>query len=171
MTAIVAARMARPTLDFTGQPYQIKHEGAHPRPGNPSSGLRDGGGRIHGNVCGMFVDFDVSHKGDHVQLVGSIDNQLAAAIECGDERSMRRSPGTWPAWRSTSSPASGACRDTSASASSCSMSSGADYRGDMRIPGMYDAGGGKQSIDVVIHGHDALWAMPAADRRRCYRRS
>jgi len=38
------------------------------------------------------------------------------------------------------------------------------YRGDMRIPGMYDPGGGKQTIGVTVHGREALWAMPPADQ-------
>src|SRR5215475_829075 len=80
-TALVDGKeVPRLMLDLTGQPYQIKHEGAHPKPGGPSSGLRAAGGSIHGHVCGMFIDFDVTHKGDHVQLVGSIDNRTPAQI-------------------------------------------------------------------------------------------
>ena len=29
---------------------------------------------------------------------------------------------------------------------------------------MYDPGGGEQSIRVIIHGRESLWAMPAADQ-------
>src|SRR6266511_970166 len=80
-TAVVDGQtVPRLALEYGGQPYAIKHEGAHPRPGNPSGGLRDAGGSIRGRVCGMFVDLDVSHKGDRVELVGSIDNRMPTAI-------------------------------------------------------------------------------------------
>ena len=48
-TAVVDGKVVpRLTLAFTGQPYEIKHEGAHPQPGSPSGGLKDAGGSIHG---------------------------------------------------------------------------------------------------------------------------
>src|SRR5262245_1829312 len=64
----------RLTQEFTGQPYSIRHSGAHPRPGGASSGLRSPGGSITGVVCGAGVQFDVEHLGDHVQLTGFIDS-------------------------------------------------------------------------------------------------
>ena len=55
-TAIVNGReVPRPTLEFFGQPYTIKHEGAHPQPGGPSSGLSVAGGGIRGRVDDMKI--------------------------------------------------------------------------------------------------------------------
>ena len=104
-TAIVdGKKVPRLTLEFTGNPYSIKHDGAHPRPGGPSSGLRDAGGGIRGRVCGMLVDFDVTHKGDHVQLVGSIDNQWRRRSTSASRTACAISPATSVGSPSTSSP-------------------------------------------------------------------
>ena len=73
-TAIVDGQeVPRKTLEFTGSPYSITHRAAHPRPGGPSSGLRDAGGNITGMVCGMDVDYSVRHEGDQVVMVGFLD--------------------------------------------------------------------------------------------------
>ena len=164
-TAIVDGKpVPRLTLDFTGQPYQIRHDGAHPRPGEPSGGLRDSGGRIHGNVCGMFVDFDVAHKGDHVQLVGSIDNRMDAAIDVADERGFRHFTGHLGGLAVDFIAGKGGMQGHVGIRVFAVDVVNGDYRGDMRIPGMFDPGGGKQTIGVTLHGREALWAMPAADQ-------
>ncbi|HEX6835363.1 MAG TPA: hypothetical protein VF334_02265, partial [Polyangia bacterium] len=53
-TAIVDGKQVpRLDMDFVGQPFVIRVSGAHPKPGSPSGGLRDFGGRISGNICGL----------------------------------------------------------------------------------------------------------------------
>ena len=165
-TATVDGReVPRLTLGFTGQPYQVKHEGAHPAPGKPSSGLRDAGGRIHGHVCGMFIDFDVTHKGDHVQLVGSIDDRTDAAVDVADEGGMRHFTGHLGGLAVDFIAGTGGLQGhVGIRVFAAEASAPDDYHGNMRIPGMYDPGGGKQIIGLTIHGRDALWAMPAADQ-------
>jgi hypothetical protein len=165
-TAVVDGKeVPRLTLDFTGQPSQVKHEGAHPRPGKPSGGLRAAGGRIHGNVCGMFVDFDVTHKGDHVQLVGSIDDRTDAAIDVEDERGMRHFTGHLGGLAVDFIAGTGGMEGhVGIRVFAVEATADDGYKGDMRIPGMYDPGGGKQTIGVTVHGREALWAMPPADQ-------
>ena len=165
-TAVVDGKVVpRLTLDLTGQPYQVKHEGAHPSPGAPSGGLRDAGGRIHGNVCGMFVDFDVTHKGDHVQLVGSIDRIVPAAVDVADDHGMRHFTGSLgPLAVDFVAGTGGMQGHVGIRVFAAEATPADDYHGDMRIPGMYDPGGGKQSISLEVHGRDALWAMPPADQ-------
>lgn len=164
-TAIVDGKeVARPRLEFGGQPYSVHHEGAHPRPGGPSSGLVDSGGAIRGRVCGMLVDFDVAHKGDHVQLVGSLDNRIPAAIDVSEQDGTRRFTGNL----------GGLAIDFTLSPSEMQghvgirvflLEPGGDgYHGYMRIPGTLDINGGKQRVGVMVHGREALWAMPAADQ-------
>lgn len=160
-TAVVDGKeVPRLTLEFGGQPYTVKHEGAHPRPGGASSGLVDAGGAIRGRVCGMLVDFDVSHKGDHVQVVGSIDNRMPAAIDVRDEGGKRHFTGNL----------GGLGVDFVIDSSEMqghvgirvfAVESNEDvYHGYMRIPGLL----GKQVIGLFIEGKSALWAMPPADQ-------
>src|SRR4051794_31968723 len=93
-TAIVDGKeVPRLNLDLGGQPYWVQHTGAHPRPGGPSSGLRDAGGAIRGRVCGMFIDLDAAHRGDRVQVVGSIDNRKPAAIAVSEADGVRHFTG------------------------------------------------------------------------------
>ena len=164
-TAIVDGRQVpRLTLTLTGQPYEIKHDGAHPRPGGASSGLEDNGGAIHGRICGMFIDFDVAHKGDHVQLVGSIDNHMPAAIDVSEDHGVRRFSGNL----------GGLGVDFTIDPSQMqghvgirvfALEAGAGvYQGFMRVPGTLDIDGGKQRAGVLLHGRDELWAMPPADQ-------
>jgi hypothetical protein len=164
-TAIVDGReVPRLTLEYSGQPYTVKHEGAHPRPGGASSGLKGAGGGIRGRVCGMLVDFDVTHKGDHVQVVGSIDNQIEAAIDVSEQNGARHFTGNL----------GGLAVDFVASPSMMEghvgvrvfviETAGDAYHGFMRIPGLLDVNGGKQRIGVNITGLKALWAMPPADQ-------
>jgi hypothetical protein len=86
-TAIVDGReVQRPTLQFGGQPYTLVHQGAHPKPGSPSSGLRDAGGRIRGRICGITADYDVKHSGDRVVVDGVVyDDKLGSKIEVREE--------------------------------------------------------------------------------------
>jgi hypothetical protein len=164
-TAIVDGReVPRLTLEYNGQPYSVKHDGAHPRPGGASSGLRDAGGGIRGRVCGMLVDFDVTHKGDHVQVVGSIDNHIDAAIDVSERNGARHFTGNL----------GGLAVDFIASPSMMEghvgvrvfviETTGDVYRGYMRIPGLLDINGGKQRLGLNVVGRDALWSMPPADQ-------
>jgi hypothetical protein len=163
-TAIVDGKtVARLTLDLTGQPYQIKHEGAHPQPGKPSSGLRDVGGRIHGNVCGMFVDFDVTHKGDHVQLVGSIDNRVPAAVDVGDDHGMRHFTGNLGGLAVDFIAGPGGMQGH-VGIRVFALDAAADdrYEGTVLIP--RERALSDQRIGLHVRGREALWAMPPADQ-------
>lgn len=74
-SAVVDGRtVARLDLDYIGQPFVVRVSSAHPRPGSPSGGLRDFGGRISGNVCGLELTYDVQHDGDHTRLTGFVDD-------------------------------------------------------------------------------------------------
>lgn len=165
-TAIVDGReVPRLALEYNGQPYSVKHEGAHPQPGSPSGGLRDSGGSIRGRVCGMLVDFDVTHKGDHVQLVGSIDNRTDAAIDVADDGGMRHFTGHLGGLAVDFIAGTGGMQGhVGIRVFAVEATASNDYRGDMRIPGMFDPGGGKQSIGITVQGRDALWSMPPADQ-------
>lgn len=89
-TAIVDGReVPRLTVQLSGNPYQLKHEGAHPRPGGPSSGLHDAGGSIRGRVCGMFVDLEAQHKTDHVEVIGSVDNHYPLSLSLDEKGGVR----------------------------------------------------------------------------------
>jgi hypothetical protein len=164
-TAVVDGReVPRLTLEFNGQPYTIKHDGAHPRPGGASSGLRDAGGSIRGRVCGMLVDFDVTHKGDHVQVVGSLDNRMPAAIDVAEQNGVRHFTGNLGGL-AVDFVVDGMMMQghVGIRVFALEMASGA-YQGFMRIPGLLDVNGGKQRLGVLLRGHDALWAMPPADQ-------
>ena len=165
-TAIVDGKpVPRFTLEFSGNSYSIKHEGAHPRPGGPSSGLRDAGGGIRGRVCGMLVDFDVTHKGDHVQVVGSIDNLVSGSIDVSEERGVRHFTGDLGGL-AVDFLAGPAIMEGHVGIRVFSIEGGADnaYHGFMRIPGLLDVNGGKQRIGLTVTGIKALWEMPPADQ-------
>jgi hypothetical protein len=78
-------------MDFVGQPFVVRVSAAHPKPGSPSGGLRDFGGRISGNVCGLDITYDVSHEGTHTLLTGFIDeNQLDSRLDVKDVDGVSR---------------------------------------------------------------------------------
>jgi hypothetical protein len=91
-TAVVDGRtVPRLELEFGGQPYAVRFTAAHPRPGGASSGLRDYGGRITGNVCGLDVAYEVQHEGDHLRLSGFVDDQsLASTLLVTDMNGVSR---------------------------------------------------------------------------------
>ena len=164
-TAIVDGKeVPRLTLSFTGQPYEIKHEGAHPQPGAPSGGLTRAGGSIHGRICGMFVDFDVTHKGDHVQLVGSIDNHMPAAIDVREENGMRHFTGNLGGL-GVDFIAGPRLMQGHVGIRVFALDAGPDvYHGYMRMPGTLDVDGRKQRSASSCAGRSALWPMPPADQ-------
>jgi hypothetical protein len=164
-SAVVDGReVPRLTLEYSGNPYTIKHEGAHPRPLGASSGLNDAGGSIKGRVCGMFVDFDVTHKGDHVQLVGSIDNRMPAAIDVREQNGQRHFTGNLGPLAVDFVAAPDGMQGHVGIRVFAIEAQGDLYRGFMRIPGLLDINGGKQRLGVAVSGRDALWGMPAADQ-------
>jgi hypothetical protein len=78
-------------MDFVGQPFVVRVSAAHPRPGSPSGGLKDFGGRISGNICGLDVTYDVQHEGDHTHLTGFIDeNQMESRLDVRDVQGVSR---------------------------------------------------------------------------------
>jgi hypothetical protein len=113
----------------------------------------------------MLVDFDVMHKGDHVQLVGSIDNQVAASIDVSEQNGVRHFTGDFGGL-AVDFLAGPAIMEGHVGIRVFSVEGGADnaYHGFMRIPGLLDVNGGKQRIGVNITGLKALWAMPPADQ-------
>jgi hypothetical protein len=68
-------QVPRLDMDFVGQPFVVRVSGAHPKPGSPSGGLRDNGGRLSGNICGLDVTYDIQHEGSHTHVTGFIDEQ------------------------------------------------------------------------------------------------
>jgi hypothetical protein len=158
-TAIVDGReVPRRDLEFTGQPYSMRHRGAHPRPGSPSGGLRDAGGSIAGRVCGMLVDFDVEHKGDRVQLVGSIDNHMPSLLEVRDAGGARHISGNLGSLGVELSLA-GTQLIGHVGRRLFALEQVQDHlEGFMRSPNVHGA------TPIRIGGRDALWAMPAADQ-------
>jgi hypothetical protein len=157
-------KVPRLTLEYTGQPYSVRHEGAHPRPGNPSSGLRDNGGSIRGRVCGMLVDFDVTHKGDHVQVVGSIDNQIPAAIDVSQANGQRHFSGNLGPLAVDFVATPEGMQGHVGIRVFAIEANGDAYHGFMRIPGLLDVEGGKQRLPVTVAGQQALWSMAPADQ-------
>jgi hypothetical protein len=164
-TAVVDGReVPRLALQFDGQPYTVKHEGAHPKPGGPSDGLKDAGGSIRGRICGMEVDFDVAHKGDHVQLVGTIDGRMPATIDVSEHNGVRRFSGSLGilAVDFTLEPSQ---IQGHVGIRVFALEPQEDvYAGFMRIPDTLDIDGAKQRTGFVLRGREALWAMPAADQ-------
>lgn len=149
----------RQTVELTGQPYSLRHERAHPRPGGPSDGLRADGGSIRGKICGMMVDIDVKHEGDHVQLVGSLDNRRDLAIAIAGSPESLHFTGNL----------GGLGVDFTANPQQllghvglrvfAFDREGYRYRGFMRITGLLGDG----RIGALIDGAPALWSLPASD--------
>jgi hypothetical protein len=78
-------------MEFVGQPFVVRASDAHPRPGSPSGGLRDAGGHVSGNVCGLEVTYDVDHRGDKTHLTGFIDDgSFESQLDVRDDRGVRR---------------------------------------------------------------------------------
>jgi hypothetical protein len=164
-TAVVdGQQVPRLTLEYNGNPYSIKHEGAHPRPGNPSGGLRDNGGAIRGRVCGMLVDLDVTHKGDHVQLVGSVDNRMPAAIDVSQTNGQRHFTGNLGPLAVDFVATPDGMQGHVGIRVFAIEAQGDTYRGFMRIPGLYDVDNQKQRLGVIVAGKEALWSMAPADQ-------
>jgi hypothetical protein len=91
-TAVVDGKtVPRLSLEFSGQPFAVRQTAAHPQPGGASSGLRDYGGHIEGNVCGLDVSYEVQHEGDHLRLSGFVDDDsYVSALTVRDEGRVSR---------------------------------------------------------------------------------
>jgi hypothetical protein len=79
--------------EFSGQPYKLRHLDAHPNPGSPSSGVEGRGGSITGVVCGADVQYQVTHRGDHVRVSGFVDNQYPVSLMMREANQIRRIQG------------------------------------------------------------------------------
>ncbi len=91
-TAVVNGKtVPRLDMDFYGQPFAVQVTGAHPQPGSPSGGLRDFGGHVSGNVCGLELTYDVMHQGDHTHMTGFVDDgSFESTIDVHDEKGVTR---------------------------------------------------------------------------------
>jgi hypothetical protein len=91
-SAVVDGRtVPRLDMDFVGQPFVVRVSAAHPKPGSPSGGLRDFGGRISGNICGLDVTYDVQHEGTRTRLTGFVDEkQTDSRLEVRDVDGVSR---------------------------------------------------------------------------------
>jgi hypothetical protein len=159
-TVLVDGReVPRPTLDFSGQPYRIRHQRAYPNPGSPSSGLTDAGGDIHGQVCGMTVDYAVSHKGDHVLLEGSLDGPLPSAIEVREDGEARTFEGKLGGQTVTLALRADSLQGhVGRRLFELAPSEGDRLLGEMRDEGQVGA------VPVEVNGLQALRDMPSADQ-------
>ena len=154
----------RQNIPITGQAISVKHTGAHPRPGTPSGGLKADGGSIGGLVCGMQVDYDVTHAGDHIQLIGFIDGTISTQIqirEVGGERVVNGNLGRLALdLRFSPTMAKGRVGTRWFDV----QRDGNRYLGGVRIPGIVNADGTDSSVPLVIDGADVFDALPAADQ-------
>lgn len=80
--------------EYTGQPYVLRHIDAHPRPGGPSSGVKEYGGRINGLVCGSDVDVTVTHAGNHTELYGVVENQHMTTLQIAETQGFHTITGS-----------------------------------------------------------------------------
>jgi hypothetical protein len=159
-TAVVDGQtVPRLTIEYNGQPYTVKHEGAHPRPGSPASGLRDAGGSIRGRVCGMFVDLEVRHRGDHVEVIGSIDNHIDASISVTQKDGQRVFTGNLGPLGIDFFVTPERMEGHVGTRVFALEPQGDGYAGHMRMPGIMGDG----TVTVTLNGKQALWEMVPAD--------
>ena len=165
-TAIIAGRkVARLDLELTGRHYSIRHRGAHPLPGGPSSNLTDAGGSLSGRSCGMDLEFDVGHRGDHLQLIGFIDGDTPAQLQVREE-----SPGVHlingklgrvgVEYKLAAEWAQGyvGTRVFSLAASGDALA------GHMKFPGLISRiqSQGQGAVPILVAGRGELWSIPPA---------
>lgn len=83
----------RATNEYVGQPYSIRHYDAYPKSVDPSGGLSTPGGSIAGTVCGADIHYQVTHKGEHIQVSGFINNQYSVNLLIRETNHVRRITG------------------------------------------------------------------------------
>lgn len=83
----------RATREYVGQPYSIRHYDAYPKAVEPSGGLSAPGGSIAGTVCGADIHYQVTHKGEYVQVSGFINNQHSVNLLVRQDNNVRRITG------------------------------------------------------------------------------
>lgn len=83
----------RATNEYVGQPYSIRHYDAYPKSVDPSGGLSAPGGTIAGTVCGADIQYQITHKGDHVLVSGFVNNQSSVNLLIREANHVRRITG------------------------------------------------------------------------------
>lgn len=165
-TAVVnGAVVPRPTMEFTGQPYSVRHAHAHPQPGGPSGGLRSPGGTIDGEVCGAGISYEVYHRGDHVQLIGLIDaahdqaSHIDSQLRIEDQRGQRLITGNIG-----TKAVELHLRPDRIQGFVGTSTFGLRPDGDHLVGQVHRRKQSGQVVEVTVHGRQALWEMPAADQ-------
>ena len=148
-------------MDFVGQPFVIRVSGAHPRPGSPSGGLRDFGGRISGNICGLDVTYDVQHEGDKTRLTGFVDEkQVDSRIEVRDvEHVSRQITGTLDSESGTAINLDLRKNAIHGNVGLRQFDLGFDRAGDRYIGSVKVAG---ITTSATVNGASDLWTLPPA---------
>lgn len=147
---------------YTGQPFDVRHLGAHPQPGGASSGVRGYGGRITGNVCGLDIDYEVQHQGDHTRVSGFIDsgyfNSELSVRDQGGQRSITGTLGAAAGYSTVDLQLrSNELRGKVGSREYQLTQEGDQLVGTVRI-------GTNLTVRARLTGRDALWTLPAADQ-------
>jgi hypothetical protein len=161
-TAVInGVEVPRPTLEFQGQPYAVKHAYAYPQPRGPSSGLHSPGGTIDGTVCGVDVSYEVYHRGNHVQLIGFVTStdRVDVQLRIEDHAGERRLTGNIGTKVVDLRLRQGGLYGYVGLNGFDFSQSGDQFRGRVRSR-RYE----QQVVDVTLNGRDALWQMPAADQ-------
>lgn len=162
---VMIGGVAVPRIDYemTGQAYSLKHVHAHPRPGGPSSGTVGDGGSIGGSICGMQIDYDVQHAGDHIQLLGNIDGGKSSQLKITEAHGQRIISGALYN-RGVELHVFGNRIEGHVGTRVFAVEQEEDRLiGFMRAAGLVgNSPTGVGVAPVVINGRDAFWSLPAA---------
>lgn len=144
----------RLNVQYTGQPYAVRHLNAHPEPGGASSGVKEQGGRITGVICGSDVDLNVTHAGDHVELYGLVENQHQTTLQIAQTSGFHTITGSI-AFREVKLELYG--DRLRGFVGRCPVDMQQD--GDALVDTVVSSG---QQMQRRLSGLDALWKLPAA---------